>query len=508
MAAFRAGPAFAFTIDTPLSDGCHERMTLAALELAGWPEGSIPPALNEMERRILEDLPFEIPESARNPWAIALLVGVRHNDLKGVAPSDLPGLSAVHGDPKLQSEHCLRSPIDDGDPGDRSAIASCRSLISKELSAALGTSDRIDLEATVLTEVNLAFRGEIEIPVRRFGFHAGRALHALQDSYSHTFRAPADERIRHVLNFVDSTRSSDYSESKDGHAHVTALDVCDDSDGPAGWRTRAAVAASIDLLRALADGAGGRSGRIERLQGVLDRRLSLEEGCTATNRWCDAAELALMPDCACQEARPLTSRGRHGLALLALLFAGALVLGRRRLGVALCLLLLASPALASEVRTSSRTIDQLGLYVGGSASLDRGAFALAGGVRVPVFQDLTLGLDAEINPWFSLDAARLAPGALNIYFTGIYHWFSLGRVELRTTAHIGTSVLLFDLVGAEAGSTGLYFGLNLLGVAIRVSDHFQLVLEPADLSFPIPHLWGVPFYYRQYRLTFGLEWNP
>lgn len=183
---------------------------------------------------------------------------------------------------------------------------------------------------------------------------------------------------------------------------------------------------------------------------------------------------------------------------------------RRRMGLAALgvVLFLATPVFAEEVRTSTPAAGALGLQLAGSAALDRGAFAGAVGVRWRVLDELSLGVDAEWNPWFSLDAGRMAPGAFNLYATGVLHWASLADLELRSTARLGTSVLLFDLVGADAGSTGLYVGLSLLGIAVKLSEHLQLVFDPADLAFPMPQLRGVPFYYRQYRITLGIQWNP
>lgn len=481
-------------------------MTLAALLAVGWPAGQSPPPLEDLDQRILEDLPFRVASSAQDPWTLSLLIGVRENDLKGVAPSDLPGLSEVHNDPLLQSEHCLRGPADDGPAGDATALLSCRSFILGELASALGSGDEIDLEARTTTRVNLAFRGEAEVSVRRFGFHLGRALHALQDSHAHSFRASTDGRVRHVLNFVDHARRDDYSEVRDGHAHIAALDVCSDEDQPLSPRAQRAQDASKMLLEAVMDQEGGRAGRIARIQAVLDQALDREEGCEPGNRWCNAPELELATSCAAFPGRAAWSWP----LLVLLLLAMAKMRRARASAVGLLLLLSSGPVIASEASTATSTLDagSLGLYAGVSAAIDRGAFALAGGVRWRAFEDVSLGLDLELNPWFSIDAASLAPGVVNLYATGIVHWVAFENLELRTTAHLGTSVLLFDLVGADAGSVGLYVGLSILGLKTRLGDHWSLIFEPADLAFPIPHLRGVPYYYRQYRVSLGLQWNP
>src|SRR5215813_13534882 len=101
-------PARAFTVESPETRECHERMTLVARELAGWPDGAQAPPASPADELLADDLPFDIddlPGPASDPWSIALLVGVRDNDLAGLETFDLAGLAAVHADPLRQSEH-------------------------------------------------------------------------------------------------------------------------------------------------------------------------------------------------------------------------------------------------------------------------------------------------------------------------------------------------------------------------------------------------------------------
>ena len=65
--------------------------------------------------------------------------------------------------------------------------------------------------------------------------------------------------------------------------------------------------------------------------------------------------------------------------------------------------------------------------------------------------------------------------------------------------------MLIDLVGVDRGNTGLYLGASLLGVSLRLGEHTRLTLDPSHLSVPMPQLTGFPFYYRQYRVSVGLE---
>lgn len=580
-------PARAFTFDSRLSDGCHERITLRALERAGWPGGESPGPLTDVDRRALTELPFALPEESRDAWSLALVLGVRDPDLGGASPRDLPALNTIHNDHDAQDEHCLRAPEQDGPEGDASALEACRAFILAETDAALGEVDRLDLDETRPVTVTLAFSGELTLPVRRFAFHAGRALHALEDSYAHTFRGPEVGPVRHVLNFVDHARAHDYTERRDGHAHLAALDLCEVDDDEAlvrtGPRVEAAVRAAGDYLAALADPVGGRAGRRARVEALLTQVLAYEPGCTADNRWCEAPEARVDQGCGCSVASGVRdsrdtpgSHDRPGVGWLVLL-VGLVVLrsarapsrrgtsgpgsGPRRGRVLLPLLFAALIAPSMEARgqdhdtrdastatttgsaaltapgdvtamapgaghappttTSSAGLSHtelekppsegkgdVSLYLAAGGALDEAALAGSVGLRWQWSQDFTLGLDVELNPWISLDAGRVSPGTLNTYATLVYRWWSIGDVDLRLTAHAGLSVLLFDLVGADAGAVGPYLGLSLLGVSLRVTDHLVLVLDPADLALPIPNLSGVPFYRRQYRVTIGLQWSP
>lgn len=144
--------------------------------------------------------------------------------------------------------------------------------------------------------------------------------------------------------------------------------------------------------------------------------------------------------------------------------------------------------------------------VGGS--IQRSALAVSAGARYSVGPRLVVGLDAEWNPWVTVAPAEAVAGVANFYATGSYRIATFGRLgrgtELRTTARLGASVLLFDLVGAPAGSVGPYVSWNLLGVAIPVGG-VRVVIEPTTFCLPIPQIHGVPFYYLQYRTMIGVE---
>ena len=116
---------------------------------------------------------------------MSLLVGVRHSDLHDVSPLDLLVLANVHSAPLGQREHCLRTASNDGDSGNEAALSACQAFIMEEIALALGEADELDLGRTENVATFLTFQGSVSIALSSYAFHMGRALHALQDSFSH-----------------------------------------------------------------------------------------------------------------------------------------------------------------------------------------------------------------------------------------------------------------------------------------------------------------------------------
>ena len=143
-------------------------------------------------------------------------------------------------------------------------------------------------------------------------------------------------------------------------------------------------------------------------------------------------------------------------------------------------------------------------YVAFGAAIDNPGLAFSGGGRYRL-EAWSLGLDGEFNPWISIETQRLAPGVASFYATLIRHYRINRDVALRTTVHLGTSVLLFDLIGAPSGSVGLFFGVSLIGLEFRLTDYLTLVVDPGDFVVPAPHITGAPLTYHQYRFTVGLQ---
>jgi hypothetical protein len=260
--------------------------------------------------------------------------------------------------------------------------------------------------------------------------------------------------------------------------------------------------------------------KLERAQAVLEHYLSFEPGCGGENAYCDAPELRYpVSALGCAVTQAGTSGSRSGAGMLGLLFIALIALGlrARRTGdaraLALSLLVLCGLASSSaaqdasevEARTAAQASSPFALRAALSGSVDEAGAAIAAGGHYRLSPRWLLGLDAEWNPWGSLETGRMRAGAFNTYATVVFRSPVSDSVALRVAAHAGISMLLFDLYGAPSGSVGPYLGLSLLGLEARLGDSLALVLDPADLAIAIPHVTGIPYVRRQYRATIALE---
>ncbi len=499
-----AAPAYAFQIESTVTGACHESITYAALEAEGWgrvlppPLGELP-ALSRDQYRAADDVPFRLVAGARNPWALALLIGVRSNDIRDNAPSEIASLVHIHNDPEDQASHCIRRQDDDGAAGDATALAACRAFIEGELLAG-GWFDS-DAVATSLDEdvaLALSFRGKVALALPRFSYRLGRALHALEDGYTHVFRNPATDAVQHVHNWIDMATEHGYDITRDGYPHVGVFDDCRrDHPGEVG-RVKRATAAAARLLHALVNTSTVAERRAA-VAAALDATFVIESGCTAANDYCSSAELG--------EAGGCSTNGRSSVPTL---FAVALALGltrvrvRRRgatvVGALTTCLLVASVAVPASAQRAPFVEARLG------AALDKGGLAAAVGGGIDRGK-WSIGGMAEWNPWFSIDNPAVVAGTINAYGTLTRRWYHSDKFSLHSRLELGASVILFRLVGVERGNTGFYFGGSILGIKIPLSGCLDLVLDPSHFAVPAPQVTGFPFYYRQYRISAGLQWH-
>ena len=522
--------AQAFTFESAVSKGCHELLTADSIRFAG--ANNLGPA----DPALVDDLPFHVDTDMRDQGAIAALIGVRDNDLKGNDPLDLFELAQVHGNSHHQDEHCLRQSNDNEPNGTANAISRCRQYIRDTLVSALHAKGSTSLR------VALSTRGTIDVSLPERYVRFGQAIHAFQDSFTHTFRTTSGKRVLTALNWVDSL-DSNYDEARDGPPHLSILDRCEVTHPLVASRFAVAQEASRALAVAFFQGDLDETARLNHIDQILDEYLTVVPGCSYENSWCGAKENSLKRDehSGCSSA--FQSPDVFPKYSLAIFFLVLLLLVSRKRSVSwltLAILLLipqvsfaqqlpsvssdstppkdpneANPPSAqspvSPTQPPSAPVassPRFGAVLSGSAALDRPAIATALGARFRATSRWSFGVDGEWNPWFAVQIKEFRRGALNLYSTAIYSYnLPLNHLQFRTTAHLGTSILLYDLYGAPAGSTGVYLGMNFLGAAFDLGKSFKFIVDPADVAVAVPQLRGVPLVHKQYRFTIGFQWG-
>jgi hypothetical protein len=416
------------------------------------------------------------------------------------------------------------------------AVEACREFIRGKLRAALEGLDeagRPDGAAREKLSTHLAIRRQIEVSVPRYFIQAGRALHAIQDSFTHTFRNPEEPgKIRVVLNFLEYTEDT-LDEAVDGPAHASELDECENLDELRSERLELAKEASSMALLATLDPELDDAGKRRAIDRFLDDYVAYDEeaDCTLENSWCDAPEVQYgSPAAGCHSAHNRGSASGLGGALL--IAAGVLWRSRRRwLGrlapVAALLLLIGHSATAhadesqgpidgpmralsgeSDAATPGK-VDKPGAFfarLAAGASYDNTALSTGLGFRYQASPKWMLGFDGEWNPYVTIEPSNFRKGSANAYASLIYRsQLAYESVNLRSQVGLGGSMLLFDLVGADKYSIGPYFGVSFLGVEWKMARGFYLTVDPTYIAIPVPNLTGVPFMYAQYRFLLGLE---
>jgi hypothetical protein len=293
--------AGAYTVKNTLSRGCHEEITSAALR-AVRDQFSIAaplPATSD-EQALIGDLQFTPDGDMMDLGGATLLMAVRDNDLKGRGSEDLTQLAAVHGNPDGQQEHCLRSQEQDEPGGSEAAVAACRDFIRGRIVEALDGLDadgKPDPTKRTSLTVHLSLRGQVDAPLPTYYVKMGQAIHAIEDSFTHTYRTSDEKQITVVLNWIDKVDGT-LTESRDGPPHVSDLDRCDDADSLRATRHALAIAAVSGVLVAtlgsekigMLDSQKTADQKMAGVDALLDQYLSYSPGCTFANNWCDAPE--------------------------------------------------------------------------------------------------------------------------------------------------------------------------------------------------------------------------
>jgi hypothetical protein len=546
--ALIGGPrvAHAYTISSIATTGCHEKITTEALRTVRLSLASAAPLpANRNERALIDDLEFLPASDMTDLGGATLLLGVRDNDLKGRNSNDLSELALVHGDPSTQREHCLRNSHQEEPGGSEAALLDCRAFIRERIGQALDGLDATgtpDLTKRISLPVYLSLRHRVDASLPTYYVRVGQAIHAIEDSFTHTFRSADGMQITVVLDWVDEANGN-LVESTDGPPHASELDRCDDPDDLRLQLRGLATAAATAVLRTTLDPTATNAQKMAAVEGIMDQYLSYSPGCTFANAWCQSPERQYgNGQTACSVGGPENPRSAIGSAVI----LGLLMLvgwaGRRRRGAArvgmtavLLATFVASRAIAQtetsppspEAAPSTETHappapvvtpvkepgpkdpsqTAIGAFLGGSGSVSHEALAVALGARLRVSRHWTFGLDAEWNPWIAVNGTTtVRAGAFNGYGTAILRLpLAYEQFNLRSTASLGVSRLLIDLYGAPKGSTGIYAALSPLGLEWKVSRLFFLIINPLSIAVPTPQLKGVPFSYYQYRATVGFE---
>ena len=542
--------------------GCHEPITAQALRSVRASLNTAPTLTpSRDEAALIADVLFAPPSDFIPDLAgMSLLLGVRDNDLKGIDPLSSLDLIQVHGSPTTQQEHCIRSSSDDNAIGNQTALAACQTFIVNTAIAALdGLDSNGTVDATKRTDFTLyvSIRGQVTVPLPLFYIRIGAAMHALEDGVPHTYRTADGMQVTVVLNWIDIVNGT-YQEPRDGPPHRADLDRCWASDPILLRNYNLSIQAATELLTAALDPALSRDQKIAQFNVITARYLTFEPGCTFDNNWCDSAEAKVtnsLTGCNVADA--------SGISLFVLVALGGVMLGRRRrrvhtrvigsvllLGVAVATTAraddpppatpIAAPVAAStasdtpavvatepaaqhgqepgrDVKTPTvaqvaaiREDKKLGSPWGFAASVggsvDRTALAGSIGGRYRITEEWIVGLDAGWNPWITTSPIQMKAGVATGSATLIRRFpMKFDRVNLRTSLHLGTSTLLFDVYGAPKYSTGPYIAFRPLGIDYDLGNSVRIVLDPMEMALPVPLIGQLPLYYEQFRFMIGIQ---
>lgn len=560
---FGSAPAAAWLIEDPLHVNCHERLSQAALTAAGYT--GTPPEPTEDERLLLNSVDFSLEQYDDNPWAWALILGARYPDLHGAPSFDFDDLSRVHNGLADQSEHCLRSELQDGAAGSAEAVVACRNFIASmywEAAGAVDAAGNVDPSVQTSATVNFVYSGRVGWPVSQYYFAAGRALHAIQDGFTHTYRDPDNWGvIQTVFNWSDQV-SCTLDEDTDGHGHEGVLDDCDGEWASTDARFEATAEASADFLAILKE-PGDHATREQRLQDFLDEWFVFQPGCELANNYCenpDQAALVSSPESDIAICDGCSSTSSRPLAHAWWFFLGLGLLGLRRAPRAAALagaLLLGAPALAQgtpapppaadpgtvptdapSTSAPEATPPDVGPPPAASPAAVPAAAPVAeaptpppassspkrSGYRTELRTSVSVqnpalaigvgagwrwtrfdvGAFAEVNPWFSFERSRLHLGSTNVgAFLHYLHPIS-DNAELRFGLGGGAAILNESLAGSPAGKIGPYLNLRLLGFAYHWED-VAFTVDGFDLALPVPQMVGWPVLHAQHRMSVGVQ---
>ena len=216
----------------------------------------------------------------------SFLIGVRAPDIGGLAVKDLTDLRELHLERTGQEAHFLRAVDDDWEDGNLASAEAGRRFILEKLDQSKRAFDASP--KVIEVDAWIEHYGRVSVPVIESAYLLGQALHALQDSFTHTYRAGELDQIYVVQTYIESF-SGDFDERRDGPRHSDYFDDCDHPDvAPI---ERAATEASLEFVRAAQ--RYWRSGNRAQAEQVLDRWLRVRPGCANPESSCDSAWLEI-----------------------------------------------------------------------------------------------------------------------------------------------------------------------------------------------------------------------
>jgi hypothetical protein len=546
-----ARPARAYTLASGFSQSCHERLTLAAfavlIDQTDTSRVTLP--AGDIWRRVAAELAAAVLEAAGQAITTTLTdeqkfvlfsaaVGVRSPDTSGHSVSNLDALrrAQVDPDPTSQHLHCLRAAPDDGPAGDLAVLRGARKLVRQMLTDAGAAAQRSSSARNRTEPFYLDFYGQIDVEVDEGAYLSGRAMHVLQDSFSHTLRSADGRTVDTVLNYIDGI-SGQLEESRDGMGHSDSLDDCHRQDLTP-LLERAAAVSSAAARAAIALGRSQDATLLEKglarcppgeidpascdwLEYLPACEAALDAGdtaavqarcCSSGNGYCASPFLGIARERVTQPylkavfGCAIVRRERVG-SLVLVVFVLALVWRLRHRRATIAVLVLSScawvpAASAGEIFAAAEGHLSLLSDVPERSIINATlGYALRGGYRWGAWGVL---IHVERNHWLPTELSRaIEPGALNVGL-GAEYLAAGGRV--RISLAVGPSFLWFDTALDDKGTVGLFVDLRPAGLRWVLTDHLRVAFDPLSLALVAPVLNQPGIRQLEYRTLLGLEY--
>lgn len=500
--------ARAYSLQSGLTTSCHERIMFAAFltvtaDLA--PGARVPLPASDTWRKLVRNLVNALPDTVAQKddpafqlLLLSILIGIRAPDTEGHSVSNLNSLRRIHADPSDEGQyaHALRGIGDDGPEGDAAAVAGTRAVILDLMAQGREALQHTPEDQIITRRISLDFYGVVDVDVWAPAYYTGRAMHALQDSFSHTLRSPDFTRIISVFNYVEAV-AGDLEESRDGLAHSDHMDTCGSATAPL---VAQAELASADLLTAAAEAA--RLDDDAPIVAMLDTWVTYGGGCTISNGYCDSEWLdEARTDATGPYLGPLACGSRPGAPHApAWVFIVMLVgLGRRRLAL---LAILGMPgvgqaqvnlqfdthlSILSDAPGRSILASTYGLGVRGGWRWERwGAFAML-----------------ERNFWVASEqTAGIHSGVLN---TGVGGEAIFAEGQVRASFAAGVSILREATALHGKGQVGVFSLLRPLGIRWETAPGVFVLLDPVSVAVVSPVVRTPRILMLQYRTHLAVE---